>query len=167
MAGRKTTKRLDWEETSTLQAISCARREISIQDPPQETDRVRPVGSANHRVRESTWTVTNGVVGVAVESSPRASQGELNPRSDPATSRQCCCPLWRVAGRGRRLGLRRPGPGWPVAVQGLPNQAVSVVVLPCRHLCLCEGCGDAGAGQSCPVCDCVGSGSVGVFLCWP
>ncbi|CAD5193834.1 unnamed protein product [Musa acuminata subsp. malaccensis] len=38
----------------------------------------------------------------------------------------------------------------------------SVVLLPCRHLCLCDAC-DA-ASDSCPVCRCVTTGSVRVLL---
>ncbi|XP_072963785.1 BOI-related E3 ubiquitin-protein ligase 1-like [Typha angustifolia] len=41
----------------------------------------------------------------------------------------------------------------------------SVVVFPCRHLCLCEVCNVDSAGDDfCPVCRCVRSGSVQVFL---
>ncbi|XP_010935032.1 probable BOI-related E3 ubiquitin-protein ligase 3 [Elaeis guineensis] len=38
----------------------------------------------------------------------------------------------------------------------------SVVVLPCRHLCLCADCSDAA--PSCPVCGCATTGSLHVFL---
>ncbi|XP_008799430.1 BOI-related E3 ubiquitin-protein ligase 1-like isoform X2 [Phoenix dactylifera] len=37
----------------------------------------------------------------------------------------------------------------------------SVVVLPCRHLCLCPDC---GAAHSCPVCHCATTGSLHVFF---
>lgn len=40
---------------------------------------------------------------------------------------------------------------------------VSVVLFPCRHLCLCSAC-DAAAGDACPVCRCLRTGSVQVFL---
>nr|GMD96101.1 BOI-related E3 ubiquitin-protein ligase 1-like [Ipomoea batatas] len=43
------------------------------------------------------------------------------------------------------------------------KRIASVVVLPCRHLCLCAAC-DAVA-QACPLCLSVRSSSVEVFLC--
>ncbi|KAJ6804393.1 putative BOI-related E3 ubiquitin-protein ligase 1 [Iris pallida] len=41
---------------------------------------------------------------------------------------------------------------------------VSVVLLPCRHLCLCAGCDAVTAGECCPVCGSARTGSVPVFL---
>ncbi|KAG1362092.1 E3 ubiquitin-protein ligase BOI [Cocos nucifera] len=40
---------------------------------------------------------------------------------------------------------------------------VSVVLLPCRHLCLCSAC-DAATSDACPVCRCPRTGSVQVFF---
>ncbi|WOK95158.1 hypothetical protein Cni_G03865 [Canna indica] len=42
---------------------------------------------------------------------------------------------------------------------------VAVVVLPCRHLCVCADCAAAGAIASCPVCCCISTGSINVAYC--
>ncbi|XP_019156779.1 PREDICTED: E3 ubiquitin-protein ligase BOI-like [Ipomoea nil] len=52
-----------------------------------------------------------------------------------------------------------PGP----SCKACRKRIASVVVLPCRHLCLCSAC-DAVA-QACPLCLSVRSSSVEVFLC--
>ncbi|URD99866.1 hypothetical protein MUK42_30702 [Musa troglodytarum] len=53
------------------------------------------------------------------------------------------------------------------------GRPASVVLLPCRHLCLCDACDDdsgggggggGGAAESCPVCRCVTTASVRVLL---
>ncbi|CAL9066699.1 BOI-related E3 ubiquitin-protein ligase 1-like isoform X2 [Musa acuminata AAA Group] len=48
------------------------------------------------------------------------------------------------------------------ACRSCQYRRASVVLLPCRHLCLCDAC-DA-ASDSCPVCRCVTTGSVRVLL---
>ncbi|CAL9106843.1 unnamed protein product, partial [Musa textilis] len=40
------------------------------------------------------------------------------------------------------------------------RRAASVVLLPCRHLCLCDACDAATAAESCPVCRSVRTGSI-------
>ncbi|CAL9051726.1 unnamed protein product [Musa banksii] len=41
----------------------------------------------------------------------------------------------------------------------------SVVLLPCRHLCLCDACdGGESPAESCPVCGCVTTGGIRVLL---
>ncbi|CAL9776601.1 unnamed protein product [Musa acuminata subsp. burmannicoides] len=42
------------------------------------------------------------------------------------------------------------------------RRAASVVLLPCRHLCLCDACDAATAAESCPVCRSVRTGSIQV-----
>ncbi|KAJ6845602.1 putative BOI-related E3 ubiquitin-protein ligase 1 [Iris pallida] len=43
-------------------------------------------------------------------------------------------------------------------------EPVSVVLLPCRHLCLCAGCNAVTAGECCPVCQGARTGGVQVFF---
>ncbi|KAK1303828.1 hypothetical protein QJS10_CPB11g00216 [Acorus calamus] len=60
------------------------------------------------------------------------------------------------------------GPGSVPVCRACRVRPVSVVVLPCRHLCLCSACDAAaeggGGGGACPVCLSVRSASVQVFL---
>ncbi|KAG6527014.1 hypothetical protein ZIOFF_009101 [Zingiber officinale] len=42
------------------------------------------------------------------------------------------------------------------------GRPASVVILPCRHLCLCDVC-DGGAEEACPVCRCVRTGGVRIL----
>ncbi|KAL0913489.1 hypothetical protein M5K25_016953 [Dendrobium thyrsiflorum] len=44
------------------------------------------------------------------------------------------------------------------------RRQAAVVIIPCRHLCLCTACHSAGDGKRCPVCGCVRTGSVQIFL---
>lgn len=54
----------------------------------------------------------------------------------------------------------------PAACRSCREAPPSVVVLPCRHLCLCPECNSTtaggGAAQSCPVCHCATTGSLHV-----
>ncbi|KAI0509888.1 hypothetical protein KFK09_010488 [Dendrobium nobile] len=44
------------------------------------------------------------------------------------------------------------------------RRPASMVLIPCRHLCLCPACDFAAAGEGCPICGAVRTGSVQVFL---
>ncbi|CAL9044859.1 unnamed protein product [Musa banksii] len=51
------------------------------------------------------------------------------------------------------------------ACRACRERLASVVLLPCRHLCLCDACdGGGGPVESCPVCRCGKAGSVRVYL---
>ncbi|XP_008788744.2 probable BOI-related E3 ubiquitin-protein ligase 3 [Phoenix dactylifera] len=50
----------------------------------------------------------------------------------------------------------------PAACRSCRSALASVVVLPCRHLCLCTDCSDAA--PPCPVCRCATTGSLPVFF---
>ncbi|KAG1359392.1 BOI-related E3 ubiquitin-protein ligase 1 [Cocos nucifera] len=56
----------------------------------------------------------------------------------------------------------------PSACRSCREAPASVVVLPCRHLCLCPDCDSSTAGggvaQSCPVCQCATTGSLHVVF---
>lgn len=43
------------------------------------------------------------------------------------------------------------------------KRVATVLLMPCRHLCLCTGC-DAGGVEACPLCFCPRSGSFEVYL---
>ncbi|PKU72845.1 hypothetical protein MA16_Dca013639 [Dendrobium catenatum] len=44
------------------------------------------------------------------------------------------------------------------------RRQAAVVIIPCRHLCLCLECHSGGDGKRCPICGCVRTGSVHIFL---
>ncbi|XP_010941250.1 BOI-related E3 ubiquitin-protein ligase 1 [Elaeis guineensis] len=56
----------------------------------------------------------------------------------------------------------------PVPCRSCREAPASVVVLPCRHLCLCRDCDSTTAGggvvQSCPVCECATTGILHVVF---
>ncbi|KAG0473069.1 hypothetical protein HPP92_014926 [Vanilla planifolia] len=50
------------------------------------------------------------------------------------------------------------------ACRSCHRHPATVVLIPCRHLCLCTACDTASAGDGCPVCGFARSGSLHVFL---
>ncbi|XP_074556119.1 E3 ubiquitin-protein ligase BOI-like [Curcuma longa] len=59
------------------------------------------------------------------------------------------------------IGESQLEPEW--ACRACRGRPASVVILPCRHLCLCDACDGGAAAASCPVCRCVRSGGVRVL----
>ncbi|RRT35016.1 hypothetical protein BHE74_00002920 [Ensete ventricosum] len=76
----------------------------------------------------------------------------------PATAddaESCCCGDNAEDEEGIKVGLGRE---WRRACRSCREREPSVLLLPCRHLCLCMTCGPAVA--TCPICNCIKNGSV-------
>ncbi|WOL07860.1 putative BOI-related E3 ubiquitin-protein ligase 3 [Canna indica] len=90
-------------------------------------------------------------VQVRVKNEEAAEEGAASSADD---AESCCC----VAGNGEdqeEAGVRR-------VCRGCGQREPSVLLLPCRHLCLCAACGAAAA--SCPICNCSNTGSLSVNM---
>ncbi|CAL9210359.1 unnamed protein product, partial [Musa hybrid cultivar] len=81
--------------------------------------------------------------------SAQARAEEEAATADDAES--CCC----VGDGEEEAGVRRE---WRRACRSCHDGEPSVLLLPCRHLCLCAACGPAV--DACPVCHCSKNGSV-------
>ncbi|KAJ8465129.1 hypothetical protein OPV22_027681 [Ensete ventricosum] len=80
----------------------------------------------------------------------------------PATAddaESCCCGDNAEDEEGIKVGLGRE---WRRACRSCREREPSVLLLPCRHLCLCMTCGPAVA--TCPICNCIKNGSVHVNM---
>ncbi|CAL9157532.1 unnamed protein product [Musa hybrid cultivar] len=70
----------------------------------------------------------------------------------------CCC--GDNGEDGAEEGIKAGG--WRSACRTCREHEPSVLLLPCRHLCLCAECGPAV--DACPVCNCTKNGSVNVNM---
>lgn len=83
-----------------------------------------------------------------------ANQTEAGAAAAADDAESCCGDNFvpaESAGEWKRM-CRNCGHGEP-----------SVLLLPCRHLCLCSACGPVA--DACPICKCCRTGSVNVNLC--
>ncbi|CAL9194440.1 unnamed protein product [Musa hybrid cultivar] len=81
-----------------------------------------------------------------------AAQARAEEEAATADDAESC----RCVGDGEEeAGVRRE---WRRACRSCHDGEPSVLLLPCRHLCLCAACGPAV--EACPVCQCSKSGSV-------
>ncbi|CAL9093528.1 unnamed protein product, partial [Musa textilis] len=72
----------------------------------------------------------------------------------------CCCGDNGDDGDGEgKAGARR---GWGRACRSCREGEPSVLLLPCRHLCLCAACGPAV--DACPICNCSKNATVNVYM---
>ncbi|EHA8588559.1 putative BOI-related E3 ubiquitin-protein ligase 3 [Cocos nucifera] len=78
-------------------------------------------------------------------------QGE----GEAADAESCCC------GDNQEEEIKLMNP-WMRACRNCRESEPSVLLLPCRHLCLCSAC--APAIDACPICKCRKSGSVNVNM---
>lgn len=80
-----------------------------------------------------------------------------------ADDAESCCPgdeNDKAAGQGEEQ--KAVAVDWATACRGCRAREPSVLLLPCRHLSLCEVCGPAA--NACPICNCSKNGSVNVNL---
>ncbi|WOL05604.1 BOI-related E3 ubiquitin-protein ligase 1 [Canna indica] len=81
----------------------------------------------------------------------------------PGTGGACCDPPTAEDAGSACMDPRRAEGERQKTCRSCQWRQASTVLLPCRHLCLCDAC-DA-ATESCPICCCVRTGSVRVFFC--
>ncbi|PKA58879.1 putative E3 ubiquitin-protein ligase LUL3 [Apostasia shenzhenica] len=121
------------------------------------------------RSQSMAWQ-TRAIAGQAAVSSLHAQirQVVLRPPVDELTG-ESPSPLPDAESANMESGPT--GPAGP-AVRSAParpclrcrQRPASILVLPCRHLCLCSDCASPGAGEGCPACGCLRAGSVEVFF---
>ncbi|URD95211.1 hypothetical protein MUK42_30938 [Musa troglodytarum] len=88
-----------------------------------------------------------------------AAQVRVEEGAATATDAESCC-CGDNGEDGAEEGIMASG--WRSACRSCREREPSVLLLPCRHLCLCAECGPAVA--ACPVCNCTKNGSVNVNM---
>ncbi|WOL19589.1 putative BOI-related E3 ubiquitin-protein ligase 3 [Canna indica] len=91
-------------------------------------------------------------------------RAEEKAAADADVAESCCC--GENGGREEEeevaAGICVVKKDWMRACWSCGEREPSVLLLPCRHLCLCSACGPAAA--ACPVCNCTKSGNVHVNM---
>ncbi|RWW32183.1 hypothetical protein GW17_00003172 [Ensete ventricosum] len=112
------------------------------------------------RVENQVWRdlarsseATANVLRANLENALAAEEEEEEATADNA---EFCC----SGANGE--GETAVGRGWGTACRSCREGEASVLLLPCRHLCLCSTCGPVV--DACPVCSCTKNGSVQVNM---
>ncbi|KAF3778770.1 putative BOI-related E3 ubiquitin-protein ligase 3 [Nymphaea thermarum] len=115
----------------------------------------------------STEATANALKGNLEQALARVSEGRGDSEEDAGAAESCCCDgaeggkRRRGAGREEEGESRRETGCWS-ACRRCGEGASTVLLLPCRHLCLCGAC--SPAVDACPICKCTKSATVQVYL---
>ncbi|CAN6465204.1 unnamed protein product [Victoria cruziana] len=138
-------------------------------------ERVRALYVENQiwqNLARSTEATANALKGNLEQALARVSEGQGDSEEDAGAAESCCCDGAGIE-RGKR---RRSESSWP-ELEGAESRkekgqywscrrcregASTVLLLPCRHLCLCGDC--SPAVDACPICKCTKSATVQVYL---
>ncbi|THU74145.1 hypothetical protein C4D60_Mb04t30250 [Musa balbisiana] len=110
------------------------------------------------RSSEATAMVLRTNLEQVVAAQVRVAEKEASTTPDDAES--CCC-----AGNGEEEEEEKTSARaeWRRVCRSCREREPSVLLLPCRHLCLCASCGPAV--DACPVCNYSKKGSVSINMC--
>ncbi|RRT83805.1 hypothetical protein BHE74_00008106 [Ensete ventricosum] len=86
------------------------------------------------------------------------AEAEAEASTTPDDAESCCC-----AGNREEEEKTSARAEWRRACRTCREREPSVLLLPCRHLCLCAACGPAV--DACPVCNYSKKGSVSINMC--
>lgn len=102
----------------------------------------------------------------AMQSADQAKEGFGDSEIDDATSG--AHPNFGLSVAGGGSPAKPPPPSQPgnelLMCKACKSKEVSILLLPCRHLCVCLDCG--GSVSVCPVCQMATATNVQVFLSW-
>ncbi|CAD5175604.1 unnamed protein product [Musa acuminata subsp. malaccensis] len=131
-------------------------------------ERIKSLLEENHmwqglaRSSEATAMVLRAnleqIVAAQVRVAEKEAEAEAEASTTPDDAESCCC-----AGNGEEEEKTSARAEWRRVCRSCREREPSVLLLPCRHLCLCASCGPAV--DACPVCNYRKKGSVSINMC--